>query len=76
MWLFVEIKAWVGKSAEVLDRLDSDASTLSDGIRENVKLQLEHLLEFPSVSRAVAAKELELQGWVYHFESGRVEFLD
>lgn len=71
-----EIKAWVGKSAEVLDRLASDTSTLNDGIKENVKLQLEHLLEFPSVSKAVAANELELEGWVYHFESGRVEFLD
>ena len=71
-----EIKAWVAKSSEVLDRLDSTDATLNQGISENVKLQLEHLLEYPSVASAVSANKLELEGWVYHFESGRVEFLD
>ncbi|MDC3223961.1 carbonic anhydrase [Mariniblastus sp.] len=71
-----EIKAWVGKSAQVLERLDVNKATLSDGIKENVKLQIEHLLEYAAVSNAVAAQELELEGWVYHFETGQVEFID
>lgn len=71
-----EIKSWVSKSSAVLDRLDSDQATLCEGIQQNVKLQMEHLLEFPSVAKAVAANELEIEGWVYHFESGKVEFLD
>ena len=71
-----EIKSWVSKSSAVLDRLDSDQATLCEGIQQNVKLQMEHLLEFPSVAKAVAANELEIAGWVYHFESGKVEFLD
>jgi carbonic anhydrase len=70
------IKAWVVKSAQVLERLDSEEPTLIDGIKENVRLQIEHLLEYTCVAEAVASKELEIEGWVYHFEKGQIELLD
>ena len=68
------IKDWVKKSEKVVEKLN-DQSSVSEAIQVNVQLQLEHLMEYPYVASAVKAGQLELHGWVYHFESGQVEFL-
>ena len=39
-------------------------------------LQLDHLMEHPCVAAAVEAGRVELHGWVYHFETGQVQFLN
>ena len=41
-------------------------------VRANVRLQLEHLKAHPSVSKAMAAGDLTLGGWVYDFVTGDV----
>ena len=58
-----------------LNRIDPETDSLSDAIQANVLLQLEHLMEYPYIAKAVEDGELELHGWVYHFESGKVDFL-
>ena len=70
------IKKWVQKSGQVLERINGDEINVCEAIRENVLLQLDHLMEYPNVAEAVAKKDLQLHGWVYHFESGQVEFLN
>jgi carbonic anhydrase len=45
-------------------------------IRENVLLQLEHLRSYDPVRDAERKGTLELQGWVYHLETGVVEAFD
>ena len=70
------IRDWVMHSRQVLQRIDRDRNEAIDAVRENVWLQLEHLMEYPFVAQAVQAGDLELHGWVYQFESGEVEFLD
>ena len=70
------IRDWVKKSETVLDRVDRETGTVSEAINANVVLQLEHLMEYPYVAKAVEDGRLKLHGWVYHFESGKVEFLN
>ncbi len=71
------IKNWVRKSEKVLDQVNhSDEGRICEAIKANVLLQIEHLMEYPYVAKAVAAQQLEIYGWVYHFENGQVEFLD
>lgn len=41
-------------------------------IEENVLVQLENLRTHPAVAAAVGREELNLHGWVYQFENGRV----
>jgi carbonic anhydrase len=71
------VRHWVRKSERVLDRVqDRGEGRFSEAIRENVLLQLEHLMEYPYVATAIEEGRMDLHGWVYHFETGRVEFLD
>jgi carbonic anhydrase len=69
------IKDWVLKSEKVLKRINTEDPCVNEGIRENVLLQLEHLMEYPYVKAATDAGRLKLEGWVYDFENGKVEFL-
>lgn len=41
-------------------------------VEENVRLQLEHLHEYPFVRRAQAAGRLRTHGWVYDMSSGEI----
>ncbi len=45
---------------------------LTATVEENVLVQLEHLRTHPSVTAALAGKELNIHGWVYKFETGQV----
>ena len=44
-------------------------------VDENVRLQLEHLQEYPFVARAQAEKRLTLHGWVYDMASGEIRIV-
>jgi carbonic anhydrase len=41
-------------------------------VEENVRLQLEHLHEYPFVRRARAAGSLRTHGWVYDMSNGEI----
>ena len=70
------IRDWVKRSEALLERFRDGELSLADAIRGNVLLQLDHLREYECVQRATAAGDLQLLGWVYHFESGEVDFLN
>jgi carbonic anhydrase len=44
-------------------------------VDENVRLQLEHLQEYPFVAAALKAKRLRLHGWVYDMASGAIRIV-
>lgn len=50
----------------------TDAERLQMAIDKNVLLQTEHLQTHPAVAAALAAGNLQLHAWVYHFETGDV----
>ena len=62
----------------VLDRYrdESGDDLLTDAVKENVLVQLEHLRTHPSVAAALARGNLNLHGWVYRFETGDVFAFD
>ena len=70
------IKNWVKKSEKVLEQLSNQDLSMDQAIKANVNLQLSHLMEYPYVATAVEDGRLQLHGWVYHFETGHVEFLN
>jgi carbonic anhydrase len=41
-------------------------------VEENVRLQLEHLHEYPFVKRTMAEKRLKTHGWVYDMGTGEI----
>ena len=44
-------------------------------VEENVRLQIEHLNEYPFVKRALRDGKLKLHGWVYDMETGEIRIL-
>lgn len=44
-------------------------------VEENVRLQLEHLNEYPFVKRPLQAGKLTLHGWVYDMGTGEISIL-
>lgn len=45
-------------------------------VEENVRLQLEHLQEYPFVQTAILASKLAIHGWIYDMETGAIRVLD
>ena len=45
-------------------------------VEENVRLQLEHLQEYPFVRKAMALEKLALHGWVYDMATGEIRVLE
>lgn len=41
-------------------------------VEENVRLQLEHLQEYPFVRKMMNEKKLKIHGWVYDMETGEI----
>ncbi len=68
------IRDWVKRSEKILEELD-DTSDVPKAIGCNVMLQLEHLKEYECVQNALKENRISLHGWVYHFETGKVDFL-
>jgi carbonic anhydrase len=44
-------------------------------VEENVRLQLEHLQEYPFVRNAMKGKNLNLHGWVYDMQTGEIKIV-
>ncbi len=44
-------------------------------VEENVRLQLDHLQEYPFVRNAMRDKKLSIHGWVYDMENGAIKVL-
>ena len=44
-------------------------------VEENVRLQLEHLQEYPFIRRAMQQKTLNIHGWVYDMMSGAIKVM-
>ncbi len=44
-------------------------------VEENVRLQLEHLQEYPFIRRAMKDKKLNIHGWVYDMMSGAIKVM-
>lgn len=44
-------------------------------VEENVRLQLEHLREYPFVRKAMNEKKLNLHGWVYDMSCGEIRIV-
>ncbi|MFI5179850.1 MAG: carbonic anhydrase [Thermoanaerobaculia bacterium] len=44
-------------------------------VEENVRLQVEHLNEYPFVKRALREGKLKLHGWVYDMGTGEIKIL-
>ena len=69
------IRDWVKTSEAILTGLGEGEDRVPRAIAANVLLQLEHLKEHECVANALKEGRLTLHGWVYHFESGKVDFL-
>ena len=42
---------------------------------ENVRLQLEHLMEYPFVRRAILEGKLTTHGWIYDVDTGEIKVM-
>ncbi len=70
------VKNWLvnGKDARkrAMAKKLPEERQLQEITERNVVVQLEHLRTYPSVARALAAGKLEIAGWVYDIEHGKV----
>ncbi|EMB16409.1 MULTISPECIES: carbonic anhydrase [Rhodopirellula] len=55
------------------DGIEDPTQRLQAVVEENVLVQMANLATHPTVALAVKERRLAIHGWVYHFESGRVE---
>ncbi|MDK9716306.1 MAG: carbonic anhydrase [Trichlorobacter sp.] len=79
------IPIWLNNAYKALERVDEKLRTLrlqvSDDQRrrlieeENVRLQLEHLLEYPFVRRAMLDGKLSVHGWMYDMDTGEIKVM-
>lgn len=59
---------WVKNGADLLNRFPRQETQFA--YRQNVVLQLEHLLTYPFVAEAIAKKKLTLHGWLFDINNG------
>jgi len=79
------IPIWLNNAYKALERVDEKLRSLrlqvSDDQRrrlieeENVRLQLEHLLEYPFVRRAMLDGKLSVHGWMYDMDTGEIKVM-
>jgi carbonic anhydrase len=79
------IPVWLINAYKAKDRVDDKLKGLHIEIpqeqrmklivEENVRLQLEHLHEYPFVRKAKEEKKLNLHGWVYDMSNGEIRIL-
>jgi len=79
------IPIWLNNAYKALERVDEKLRSLrlqvSDEQRrrlieeENVRLQLEHLLEYPFVRRAMLDGKLSIHGWMYDMDNGEIKVM-
>ncbi len=79
------IPIWLINASAAMKRVDEKIEALHTElepgqrlrliVEENVRLQLEHLSEYPFVKRACDAGKLTLHGWVYDMGTGEIRIL-
>lgn len=76
------VKAWLAHAEpafevvkECYGHLDKDGQVAAL-TQENVAIQLVHLQNHPSVAAGLAAGRLQLHGWVFDIESGKIKAMD
>lgn len=75
------VSEWLGHARAAVSIANELGKDLDDAqrmwllLKENVKLQLQHLRTHPSVALALATGNLKLHGWVYDIKSGEVAAL-
>lgn len=76
------VKEWIGYAQAAVQVTNEIAGGKSDDekmltlIQQNVLLQLQHLRTHPYVASALAAKSVQLHGWVYDIKTGEVTAYD
>ncbi|HPR06713.1 MAG TPA: carbonic anhydrase [Denitromonas sp.] len=76
------VPIWLNSAREAAHRVDGRLLTGREPlgavqrhrliVEENVSLQMEHLLAYPFVARAVDAGNLAVHGWVYDMDTGGI----
>ena len=72
----VALKAWLRLVEEALLPVQSSPEAMRRTEQRSVVLQLERLLDYPMVRRAVEAGTLTLHGWHYVIEDGEIHIFD
>jgi len=72
----VNLKAWLSLASEALLPVQAAPEALRRTEQRAVVLQLERLMDYPMVRRAVDAGQLTLHGWHYVIEDGEVHVFD
>lgn len=72
----VALKAWLKLVQEALLPVQSSPEALRRTEQRSVVLQLERLMDYPMVRRAVEAGALTLHGWHYVIEDGEIHIFD
>ena len=77
------VPIWLMNAVKARERIDEKIKSLHIEmpreqrmrliVEENVRLQLEHLREFPFVKRATREKRLNVHGWVYDMSTGEIK---
>lgn len=70
------LQSWLTLIDEALLPVQPCAEALLRTEQRSIVLQLERLMDYPMVGRAVAAGELTLHGWHYVIEDGDVHVFD
>ena len=72
----VALKAWLRLVQEALLPVQPSVEAMRRTEQRSVVLQLERLLDYPMVRRAVEAGTLTLHGWHYVIEDGEIHIFD
>ena len=62
--------------AENYQHLTGEEARLTAAVEENVLVQLDNLRTHPCIAAALARQQINLHGWVYELESGKVFAFD
>jgi carbonic anhydrase len=79
------IPIWLNNAYKAMERVDDKLRSLRLQVteeqrrrlveEENVRLQLEHLLEYPFVRRAMLDGKLSVHGWMYDMDNGEIKVM-
>lgn len=79
------IPIWLNNAYKAKERVDEKIRALHIDmpqeqrmnliVEENVRLQLEHLLEYPFVRKSMTDQQLKIHGWVYDMGSGEIKIV-
>jgi carbonic anhydrase len=79
------IPIWLNNAYKAKERVDEQIRNLRISMdpvqrrrlieEENVRLQMEHLLEYPFVRRAMHESKLAIHGWIYDMDNGEIKVM-